>query len=162
MMFWRRHHRPLIDSARVADADDLADIHASAFHRGWPAAEIEALIGEPSVTALVARRARLFGKRRPVGFTLVRVAADEAEVLTIAVAPEERGYGIGRQLFDELMRRLYFERVGSVFLEVDEGNQPALALYRRAGFRQVGRRGNYYAVSGGQTSNALVMRADLN
>jgi ribosomal-protein-alanine N-acetyltransferase len=162
MTFWLRRHPPLVDAASVADAEDLAEIHAASFHHGWPAAEIEALASEQAVTALVARERSPFGRRRPVGFALARIAADEAEVLTIAVTPAERGRGIGRLLIDEMMRRLYFERVGSVFLEVDETNAAARALYRRAGFREVGRRGNYYTLAGGETSNALVMRADLN
>ena len=162
LTFWRDFHPPVIDAAKVADAEDLADIHAGAFHHGWPAAELEALCGEANVTGLVARRARLFGRRRPIGFVLTRTAADEAEVLTLAVAASARGRGIGRLLLDEVMRRLYFDRVRSVFLEVDEGNAPALALYRRAGFHEVGRRGNYYLTANGQSSNALVMRSDLN
>ena len=161
LTFWRDFHPPVIDAAKVADAEDLADIHAGAFHHGWPAAELEALCGEANVTGLVARRARLFGRRRPIGFVLTRTAADEAEVLTLVVAPRRRGRGIGRLVMDEMIRRLYFLRVGALFLEVDEGNHAARALYRRIGFREVGRRPNYYGGSGGGTANALVMRADL-
>ncbi|WP_370675862.1 ribosomal protein S18-alanine N-acetyltransferase [Pleomorphomonas sp. PLEO] len=150
--------RPVCEPGRIADADDLAALHARAFRHGWPATEMEAMIADPTVTTIVAREGRTPFTRRPVGFVMVRAAADEAEILTVAVAPTRRGRGIGRLLMDETIRRLYFMRVASLFLEVDEGNGPALALYRHLGFREVGHRANYYA---GGTANALVMRADL-
>lgn len=150
--------QPICEPGRIADADDLAALHAHAFRHGWPATEIEALIADPTVTVVVARQGRTPFTRRPVGFVMVRAAADEAEILTVAVAPAWRGRGVGRLMMDETIRRLYFMRVASLFLEVDEGNGPALSLYRHLGFREVGRRANYYA---GGTANALVMRADL-
>lgn len=150
--------RPVCDHGRMTDADELAALHALAFRHGWPTTEMEALIADPTVTTIVAREGRNPFTRRPVGFVMVRAAADEAEVLTVAVAPAKRGRGIGRLMMDEMMRRLYFMRIASLFLEVDEGNGPALGLYKRLGFREVGHRANYYA---GGTANALVMRADL-
>lgn len=150
--------QPICEPGRITDADDLAALHAHAFRHGWPATEMEALIADPTVTTIVAREGRTPFTRRPVGFVMVRAAADEAEILTVAVKPTRRGRGIGRLMMDETIRRLYFMRVASLFLEVDEGNGPALTLYRRLGFREVGRRANYYA---GGTANALVMRADL-
>lgn len=150
--------RPICEPGRITDADDLAALHAHAFRHGWPATEMEALIADPTVTTVVARQGRTPYTRRPVGFVMARAAADEAEILTVVVAPKRRGRGIGRQMMDETIRRLYFLRVAALFLEVDESNEPAIGLYRRLGFREVGRRANYYA---GGTANALVMRADL-
>lgn len=161
MILWYDPYPPFIDAARLADVDDLAEIHAAGFHRGWHAAEVEALLVQSGVVTLVARRGSPFGTRRPVGFVMVRAAVDEAEVLTIAVAPRHRGKGLGRRLLDEAIRRLYHDRVRSLFLEVDETNGPATRLYRRLGFTVVGSRPNYYAAPGGKPSGALVMRADL-
>lgn len=160
MRYWFTSPAPIIEEARLDDADRLAEIHAASFHRGWPAAEIETLIAADNVTALVARPAAP-GPRPAIGFMLARTGADEAEVLTVAVDPRHRGRGIARALVEETTRRLYYGRVRRVFLEVDETNAPALTLYRRLGYVEVGRRGNYYVTEGGSTSNALVMRADL-
>jgi ribosomal-protein-alanine N-acetyltransferase len=157
--WWPAVPPPLIDAAAPADAPALAEIHAACFARGWSEAELEALVADPAVDAQVARRASPFGTRRPVGFALCRRAGDEAEVLTIAVSPRWRGRGVATELTETLLRRLYADRVGAVFLEVDAGNVPALALYRRLRFRQVGERRGYYAGSGG--GHALVMRCDL-
>jgi ribosomal-protein-alanine N-acetyltransferase len=161
MILWYNPYPPVVDRGTTADADDLGEIHASSFHRGWSPAELEALIAQDRVVTMVARRGSPFGSRRPVGFVMVRSTDGEAEVLTLAVNPRHRGKGLGRQLMDAALRRLYHDRVRSVFLEVDEGNAAALGLYARLGFREVGRRRNYYAKAGGPASTALVMRADL-
>lgn len=162
MIGWFASYPPVVDFARLDDAEDLAEIHAASFHRGWSAAEMEALLAQDRILTVVARRGSPFGSRRPVGFVMVRSAEDEAEVLTVAVSPRQRARGLGRRLMDEALRRLYHDRVKSVFLEVDDGNTAALSLYRRLGFKQVGQRKNYYRKSGGPASTALVMRLDIS
>jgi len=92
---------------------------------------------------------------------LARLAAGEAEILTIAVRHASRRLGLGRMLMEAVLRHLHAERAETLFLEVDETNIPALALYRRLGFREVGRRDAYYADREGRKSSALVMRRDL-
>ena len=67
-----------------------------------------------------------------------RSAGDEAEILSIAVRRSHRGRGHGRLLMDEALRRLYRERIGTCFLEVDPDNAAAVTLYRSLGFAQVG------------------------
>jgi len=86
-----------------------------------------------------------------------RMAADEAEILSIAIAPARRRRGLSRPLLDYHLRSLAGLGARAVFLEVDEHNAPACRLYEGAGFREVGRRGGYYA--GGAA--ALVLRRDL-
>ena len=161
MMFWWSPAPLVVESALLEDVDELSELHAGSFHRGWSAAEIEALLAQDSVVALVARRASPLGSRRPLGFVMVRSTGPEAEVLTLAVSGRQRGRGLGRALMDAAMRRLYHDRVRALFLEVDEGNVAALRLYAKLGFVEVGRRRNYYDGPGAETSAALVMRADL-
>ena len=90
---------------------------------------------------------------------MIRSTGEEAEVLTLAVSARQRRRGIGRRLMDEALRRLYHDRVPVLFLEVDETNAAARALYARTGFRVVGRRRDYYG--SGTGAAAVVMRADL-
>ena len=78
------------------------------------------------------------------------MAADEAEILSVAVAPARRGRGLARALLDLHLRRLAGLGVRAVFLEVDEGNMPARGSIARAGFREVGRREGYYQHDGGE------------
>ena len=141
-------------------AGALSMLHQDAFARSWSETEFAALIAQETVTGFVARE---IGRASapPAGFVLIREAADEAEILTIAVARAHRGQGIGWALMDAALRQLHADRVARVFLEVDEGNQAAIGLYRRLGFAEVGRRPSYYAVDEAGSGNALVMRRDL-
>jgi ribosomal-protein-alanine N-acetyltransferase len=78
-----------------------------------------------------------------VGFALSRGAADEEELLLLAVHPEHRGRGIGSALLQRFIAVAEANGKTRLFLEMREGN-PAESLYRRAGFEAVGRRRNYY------------------
>ncbi|MBB3931078.1 ribosomal-protein-alanine N-acetyltransferase [Kaistia hirudinis] len=157
--------RPRIFFDQVRDASDieaLAAIHAESFGRGWSVDEFESLLADDMVQCIVLRRESVFGWRRVLGFVMARNAAGEAEVLTVAVSQLRRGRGYGRRLMEELLRRYYAERVADIFLEVDEQNPPALALYRRLGFVEVGRRKGYYRDAEGRQSTALVLRLQLH
>lgn len=80
---------------------------------------------------------------KAVGFALTRGAADEEELLLIAVAPDMRGRGVGNALMERFTRDARARGAEKLFLEMREAN-PAEALYRRHGFTVVGRRANYY------------------
>eukprot|EP01042_Synura_sphagnicola_P035465 gene35465-biopygen34027 len=90
-----------------------------------------------------------------------RVAADEAEVLSIVVAGDRRRSGLGQTLLCAHMAQLAARGATRLFLEVEDGNAPAIALYRRLGFETVGRREGYYPKPDGTRVAALVMRRDL-
>jgi [ribosomal protein S18]-alanine N-acetyltransferase len=143
---------PAIAEARPADAAAIAAVHGVSFQRGWGEDEIHRLLIESNV---VAHRA-VHG-RKLIGFIVSRRAAGEAEILSVAVAPAWRGRKLSRPLLDLHMRRLAGLGTRAVFLDVDKNNAPARALYRRAGFREVGQRQGYYA-SG---ASALVLRRDF-
>jgi ribosomal-protein-alanine N-acetyltransferase len=136
----------------------LADLHQEAFSRPWSETEFEALVGQEAVSGFLAREIGR-GSAPPAGFVLLRIAAEEAEILSIAVASEHRGRGVGWALMDAALRHMHSARVEEAFLEVDEANTTAIALYRRLGFAEVGRRPAYYGQEGG--GNALTMRRDL-
>jgi len=143
---------PALSEARTADAAAIAALHKASFQRGWGEEEVYSLLIDKNV---IAHRAMI--GRVMAGFILSRLAAGEAEILSIAIAPKQRGRGLSRPLLDLNLRRLAGLGTRTVFLEVDENNAPARALYRRAGFADVGRRKSYYQ-SG---ANALVLRRDL-
>ena len=158
-----RSFRPriFIDDLRAREAEALVAIHAAGFPRPWSAHDFTALLADRSVFVLAVRRQRLFG-RRLSGFVLVRVAADEAEILTIAVHPADRRRGAGRLLMEEALRRLYRDRIAACFLEVDRNNHAAVGLYRSLGFKTVGERKGYYRHPNGTEGTALVMRVQLS
>ncbi len=143
---------PIFSEARERDAVAIAAVHAASFQRGWGEDEFQRLLLD---RAVVAHRATV--GRTLIGFILSRAAADEAEILSTAIAPAWRGRGLARPLLDLNLRRLAGHGVRAVFLEVDGANAPACRLYRGAGFLEVGRRQGYY--DSGAT--ALVLRRDF-
>jgi len=147
---------PSLGEAGPRDAAAFARLHAVSFRRGWSDDEMERLLLDPQI---VAHRAML--GRELAGFILSRMAADEAEILSVAVAARRRNRGMGRTLLMLHLRRLAGLGVRAVFLEVEKSNLAARRLYDRAGFREVGRRPGYYAEHGGAELAALVLRRDL-
>ena len=135
-------------------AEALAEIHAGAFARPWSAVEFERMLADDHVTA-----DGLFLPRKPEpgGFVLSRRVGDEAEILSVAIAPDLRGRNCGRPLLAGHIESLAREGVRRIHLEVEEGNVRALALYRRVGFQEVGRRGGYYLKPDGSRATALTM-----
>lgn len=147
---------PTLSEASDRDASAIAELHGASFRRGWSEEEVENLIADRQVcTHRATRGANL------AAFIMSRRAGEEAEILSIAVARARRGRGLARNLLNLHLRRLAGLGVRAVFLEVDEQNAPAIRLYARAGFLEVGRRPNYYSGDGGATSSALVLRRDL-
>lgn len=78
------------------------------------------------------------------GFVLARAVAGEAEILTLAVAPEARRQGAGAALLRAAMAEAWARQAEQLFLEVSARNEAARALYAAAGFEAVGRRRHYY------------------
>jgi [ribosomal protein S18]-alanine N-acetyltransferase len=132
-------------------ADALAAIHAAAFREAevWSAAVLAGQLAQPGNFALIDPAG---------GMLLARVAADEAEILTLAVAPASRRGGIGLGLVAAAMRHAAADGAVAMFLEVASGNAAARALYEKAGFVRVGRRARYYPQGG----DALVLRAEIS
>ena len=157
IMRWFAGGKPAIEPASVRDAARLAQIHAASFHRGWGESEFESMLTERNTLVH-----RLKIGRRIAGFIISRIGADEAEILSVALDPQHRGRGLSRDLLLTHLGHLAGRGVRTVFLEVEENNQPARRLYERAGFATVGRRERYYQRPGGEQLNALLMRRDLS
>jgi ribosomal-protein-alanine N-acetyltransferase len=139
-----------IEAAGAADAPALAALHEAAFEAGerWDAAAIGVLLAMPGA----------FGLHIPgAGFVLARVAADEAEILTLAVIPTARRQGHAGALLAGAMAAALLRGAGTMFLEVSDRNAAARGLYAQAGFAEAGRRRRYYA----DGSDALVLRRAL-
>jgi [ribosomal protein S18]-alanine N-acetyltransferase len=129
---------------------ELATLHARAFTtpRPWSEAEFTALLTDPLAFLLVEGDA---------AFLLGRAVAGEAELLTIAVAPEARRLGLGRKLVGRFIYQARLRGAESAFLEVAEDNSAARALYRASGFTEAGRRRAYYRTPEGAAVDALVL-----
>ena len=125
----------MIRALAITDAARMVDIHAQSFHKGWDAEDMSAHI----------QKDLCFGFGRPLdGFIILSSAADQAEILTIAVDPSERRRGIARALLDIAETELVDNGVDTLFLEVAEDNEAAIKFYKGAGFEPIGRRRAYY------------------
>jgi len=134
----------------AADTAPLAALHAACFDDAWDAASLRTTLASPGAFAFHDRD----------GFVIARVAGDEAEILTLAVAPEARGQGLGRALLNAAIVEAQRRGAGAIFLEVGTDNPAALALYAGLGFANVGSRKGYY---GGRDASLLrlLLPADL-
>lgn len=157
MKLWMAPGGLHIEPGQTRDAVDLARIHAQGFYRGWPVAEFSSFLSEDGTPVYVACDA----KRRIAGFALIRIAADEAELLTIAVDPKWRGKRIGQALLHAAFDDLLMSPARRMFLEVSEENTPAIKLYGREGFATISSRRGYYPKPDGSAATALVMARDL-
>jgi ribosomal-protein-alanine N-acetyltransferase len=155
---WGDTPGPRIEPLEADCAGRLAEIHATAFARPWSALDFERLLAERGV---IADGVFADGGDEVDGFVLSRRVLDEAEILTVAMAPSGRGRGFGAILLRPHLEALSRLGVRRVHLEVEDGNAPALALYRRLGFAETGRRTAYYAKQGGPHAAAILMSLDL-
>jgi len=135
------------------DATALARLHAACFTtpRPWSAAEFEDLLAVRGSFLDVL----------PGGFVLGRVIADEAELLTIAVAPDARRQGSGAALLAAFHDHAAELGAVTAFLEVAEDNAAARALYAQGGWTESGRRRGYYHPPQGAAVDALVLTRAL-
>ncbi len=142
----------MIRQATPADLQTLAQLHSQCFAESWSAQEFARLLAIPGTFALLADT--------DAGFVLVRVAADEAEILSVGVRPERRQQGLGRALMAAAAERAFGHGAQTLFLEVSANNAPARTLYGALGFAEAGRRKAYYN-EGGRKADALTLKARL-
>ncbi len=129
-------------------AGDLSDLTAvmtvmeSAFPKtygeGWNHHQCRSMLAMPSAKLLIASQGGV-----ACGFAISRQAADEEELLMIAVSPDIQGKGIGYLLLEHVLQKARADNVVFVFLEMRADN-PAEKLYKKFGFHQIGRRKAYY------------------
>ncbi|MEJ1967919.1 MAG: GNAT family N-acetyltransferase [Rhizomicrobium sp.] len=137
--------------AADADLEPLAAIHASCFPDAWSVQDLRDLLAMPGTFMLAVDD----------GFILARIAADEAEILTLAVSPEARRNGTGRALVATAATHAQQLGAGVMFLEVGVANEAARALYADLGFMETGRRKAYYSAGRAEPEDALVLRSNL-
>lgn len=133
-------------------APDIAAIHAKLFDPAWDDAAVTALLDHPASAAYLA----VLGQpKQTVGFVMSQIAGDEAEILSIGVAPDFQRSGLGRTMLEGLIRSLRRAEITKLFLEVAADNIPALVLYKKLGFDEIGRRKAYYHRVGAPAEDAL-------
>ena len=150
-----------IDPGSYDDMDAVMSIMDSAFGRSfgeaWTRSQLAGILPMGGVSLMLAREA---GTGSAIGFSLVRAVVDEAELLLLAVLPSHQRRGVGARLLEHFLERARNEGVARVHLEVRDGN-PAVEMYRNAGFSPVGRRRNYYHAANGKRFDAITLAHQL-
>ena len=146
---------------RSADLSAVMTIMNSAFEsrygEAWTRSQCAGILPMHGVSLMLAHDN---GDEAPIGFSLFRTIAGEAELLLLAVAPDHQGRGFGRFLLDHFVDSARAVGAARVHLEVRDGN-PAVQMYRSAGFKPVGRRPNYYRGNDGRQYDALTFAHQL-
>lgn len=154
-------------AAVETDVDAVARIESIAFSDPWSRSAFASLLGQRHVLFLVAdacagatSRDAAGARGDLAGYVIAWLAADEAEIANVAVAPTLRGRGVGARLLDAALSEVALRGAAAVYLEVRESNEPARRLYASRGFEEVGRRRNYYRRP--QEDALVLRRADVD
>jgi ribosomal-protein-alanine N-acetyltransferase len=145
-----------IRQATLADLSIIAGLHAECFAQGWDEEFLGRILAQPGAFAFLAIELGVLE-----GFVLVRAAAGEAEILSLGIRLTMRRRGLGAALIRTACLRADEAGAVEVFLEVSVENEAARALYAGLGFREVGRRPDYYEDAVGAARDALVLRRAL-
>ena len=149
-----------IEQGSHRDLDAVVAIMDSAFDdrfgEGWTRSQCAGILPMPGVTITLARTP----SGEPAGFALQRIIAGDGELLLLATDPKFRRRGIGRALLGHFVDEAREAGSSRVHLEVRDGN-PAVAMYRKAGFKSVGRRRKYYHGRTGGQFDALTLSLNL-
>ena len=129
----------------------VAELEKELFSAPWDEKSLKSELDNPLSLWLVA----LLGDR-VAGYVGSQTVLEESDMMNLAVRPEFRRQGLGRLLVNTLIYELETDS-HCLLLEVRQSNEGAIALYRGLGFRQVGRRPNYYKRP---TEDALILRKD--
>lgn len=128
----------------------LARIHQESVDPAWSEESFRSLLVLPTVV----------GYAHPdfSSFILVSVIEDEAEILTFATQQKFRRQGRGKKLLEETIKIIFNQKIEKFFLEVNENNFAAIALYKQLDFKKYGVRESYYIDSKSKVSNAILMQ----
>ncbi len=142
--------------ALASDAPDLATLHAQTLPPGWSAADLAASCNNANRIVLKA-----LDDGTLAGFAVLQFAADEAEILSIAVAAEARRRGVASAMMKACVAACEQKLISYLYLDVAEGNGAAQKLYKKFGFRLLAYRKNYYQAARSAPVTALIMRLDI-
>ena len=162
-----RIRRLLLSDPPAQIAEDLDAVQriaaASPEAAAWDRAGYQAIIENPAGGAVWIAQVDQASDVTVVGFACVRVAADEAELLNLAVDPSHRRQAIGSLLMERIIAEAAAAGARRLFLEVRASNTAALRLYQHHGFEEIGRRRGYFPETGtGEAEDAVVLARTLS
>jgi ribosomal-protein-alanine N-acetyltransferase len=143
-----------VSPVRESDLGAIAKIERAAFSDPWSERSFREALSQPAIYFVAARS----DDGDVLGYVVAWFVADEGQIANLAVAPAGWGSGIGRALLTSALREAVARRATDVYLEVRDSNARARRLYGSCGFKEVGRRRNYYRLP---VEDAVVLRRTL-
>lgn len=137
-----------IEEMSLNDLEKIKDILISDFDDFWNFNILKEELESPNSKYIIAKT----NDGEIIGFTGIKVLVDNADIMNIVVKKSWRNQGVGNLLLNNLISICKDLNLLSLSLEVNEDNIPAIHLYEKVGFKQVGLRKNYY-----QDKNGIVM-----
>lgn len=147
---------PRVRAVHAQESELLASVHRECFPHYWDVDAFNNFFGIPGTSALLAEAGD------PAAIVVWRVQFEQSDILTLAVREPYRGRGLGTVLMRWAMQAARDAGAQRMFLDVEDGNEAALNLYRNIGFTQQGRRKQYYRQKQGGYTDALVMACKLD
>ena len=132
----------------LKDLELMKDILYSDFDNFWSYNVLKQELENDKTTYIMARE-----KEQIIGFAGISVCLDEATLNNIVVKKSCRGKGIGGELLESIIELCSDMKMKSLTLEVDTQNLPAINLYKKFGFKNIGTRKKYY----NNTNDAFIM-----
>ena len=133
------------------DLDNIKDILVSDFDDFWNYSILKEELESPNSKYIIAKT----NDGEIIGFAGIKIIVDTADIMNIVVKKSWRNQGVGSLLLDNLVSLCKNLSLFSLSLEVNESNLPAINLYKKFGFKQVGVRKNYYQDKDGMIMSLL-------
>lgn len=150
-----------ISLGELRDIDDVIEVMNAAFDpvfgEAWSKSQLSGLLITPGSWLLLLHIAD-----KTAGFAIARSVLDESELMLLAIAPDFRSRGFGRQLLDAVIHEAKEREARRLFLEMRSDNDAALRLYGKSGFIPVGHRLRYYRGEDGILRDAITMERSLD
>jgi [ribosomal protein S18]-alanine N-acetyltransferase len=145
---------PELRAMRDTDIEQVAALEVASYEFPWNAGIFRDCLRAGYGCWVLEEEGRI------IGYALLSVAAGEAHILNLCIAPGHQRRGLGRRLLLRLLDLARWHRAERVFLEVRPSNEAAIALYRQEGFNEIGTRPRYYPARHGR-EDAVVMAMEL-
>ncbi len=141
----------IIEPVNEADFASILEIENRAYSVPWNEQQMR------DVFAQNVDRMKLMEGQNLIGYAFFQIILDEGHLLHITIDPKHQGRKLGKRLLEHIIQKAHDANLVTIFLEVRAGNTPALRLYEKSGFNQIGIRKGYYPCVINGREDAIVM-----
>ena len=145
---------PVLTIANHHDADAICQVLQSAYQMAWTLEKVHSYFSADYTIIILKHDMAL------VGVAIIHWLPDGAELIDLAIHADYQKQHLGMQLLNRVIAQVREKSCQTLFLEVRQSNTPAIGLYQKAGFKQIGLRKSYYPAGMGR-EDAITMKLEL-